>query len=279
MNTQFLIPCSTLNNLKPEDLHEAFSRLGAFRLKHAIDPRLIKQLRTSAEQVLHLPLLAKAPYFRSETSAGYTPPGIEGVKGKGPDFHRHFWDVLSPDRALNRMPPQCVAFQTAAYTVYRAAENAAYQVFALMDQVLGPLATTKRRLLPAAAGGQHMLRISEYLMGEQETRGDILFPAHKDFGLLTAYIGGAEPGLQMEIDGDWLDVYNEAGSMILACGTTLNKIIGSPLYRPVTHRVVAKSKQRLSAVLFTEPRPEIPLADGETSGAYLLRKAKEVRHE
>jgi isopenicillin N synthase-like dioxygenase len=214
--------------------------------------------------VLTLPSDVKTRYTRGDESAGYTPPGVEGVRGYASDWKRHFWDVLAPDRTKNRFPDhEGPAFRPLAEETFRRVEKTALLILRFLD----------KRLLHDATDGQHMLRMSHYFADHQADT--VLFPAHVDFGLLTFYLGGAEPGLQILIDETWHEVVIPPTALLASVGTTLR--LYEPSFKPVRHRVMGHGRERLSAVFFTEPRAEAILPNGVQAGEHLKRMVEQVR--
>jgi isopenicillin N synthase-like dioxygenase len=126
-----------------------------------------------------------------------------------------------------------------------------------------------------ASGGRHLLRFSFYQASATAT--EVIFPAHVDFGLLTAYIGGSAPGLQGAINGHFVDIDNPPGSIILGAGTTLRMY--DPQITPFRHQVVGGQTERLSVVFFSEPRSEVVLPNGLMAGEHLRGIVASIRKE
>ncbi|OHT85206.1 oxidoreductase [Mycobacteroides saopaulense] len=78
--------------------------------------------------------------------------------------------------------------------------------------------------------------------------------AHRDSGVLTLLL--AEPdagGLQVEVDGTWLDAPGRAGAFIVNIGELLERASGGYL-RATRHRVTLTGTPRISVAYFFNPR-------------------------
>ncbi len=260
-----------LGKITPQTLHlihDGLCRVGAVRIENTIPPMLVEALLREAAKVFALPDTIKQRSLRTISKPfGYTPPGIEGVRGHGPDHLRHFWDVNSNeliDPELETRP-----FYMCAKVVFQQLLRLSLELFQVIDRLF------KTRIYQQSLGGQHLLRVSQYL-NQTTSPWKIVFPSHRDFGLLTAYIGGAASGLQVKIDEAWHDVWNPSGSVIFGVGTTLKMFAPNDLIA-IHHRVVGSQTGRISGVLFTEPHPDVVLPNGDTSGKHLDNLMRQVR--
>lgn len=87
--------------------------------------------------------------------------------------------------------------------------------------------------------------------------------AHRDSGVLTLLL--AEPdvgGLQVEVDGTWVEVPGRAGAFIVNIGELLERASGGYL-RATRHRVTLTGTPRISIAYFFNPRLDarIPTLD------------------
>lgn len=258
---------------------DAMNAFGVLRLEFDASSNVShtsETFRLLASRLFDLPDDVLATCMRNDGGEGYTPPGVEGVRGHASDFLRHFWDFRPGVHA--RMTHDVAAFSESAEHVMTLALPPCFRIFKALDRFT--LSSTPHRsasswrIAEDAQGGSHLLRVSHYL-NQSSSSLDVLFPSHQDFGLLTAYIGGSSHGLQMKLNGVWHDVYNPPGSIILAAGTTLKMLC--PDVRAVTHRVVGSSVGRVAMVLFTELRPEILLPNGKTNSNHLAAMVRSVR--
>ncbi len=81
--------------------------------------------------------------------------------------------------------------------------------------------------------------------------------AHGDINLITALPRSTAPGLQVEVDGAWVDAVAPAGQVIINTGMMLERLTNGVIPTGV-HRVVAApgySGERYSVVQFCHPTP------------------------
>jgi isopenicillin N synthase-like dioxygenase len=92
--------------------------------------------------------------------------------------------------------------------------------------------------------------------------GHIWAGAHGDINLITALPRATAPGLQVEVDGTWVDAVPPDGKVIINTGIMLERLTNGVL--PVGwHRVIASpgfEDERYSVVQFCHPRPWTMLA-------------------
>lgn len=248
----------------PSICHKGFNTIGSVRIPNMIKPSMVEDIFSGAERLFNLTEDEKLACRSSGMSSGYTPPGIEGVKNQNKDIDRCFWDILSPDREINIFPKQEKLFQEQVANLYRILE----------DVIIRALASAYPEVSTRAVAGRHMLRFSYY---QPNSAGQIIFPSHVDFGIITAYLGGSGPGLQGKINGQWMEVVNPIGSVILGAGTTLRMYDKKVI--PFPHRVFGTPATRISAVFFSEPRLEVVLPNGLTAGEHLRRLVEEIRRK
>ena len=94
-------------------------------------------------------------------------------------------------------------------------------------------------------------------MGEVPGDGHVWAGAHGDINLITALPRATAPGLQVEVDGTWVDAVAPEGQVIINTGIMLERLTNGTI--PVGwHRVVASpgyEGERYSVVQFCHPRP------------------------
>jgi isopenicillin N synthase-like dioxygenase len=85
---------------------------------------------------------------------------------------------------------------------------------------------------------------------------------HGDINLITALPRSTAPGLQVHVDGEWVDAVAPEGQVIINTGIMLERLTNGQI--PIGwHRVVAApgySGERYSVVQFCHPRPWTVLA-------------------
>jgi len=268
-DTASLIPTvPRLRDVTTDVFTGALHEHGAIRISDAIAPHLVERFLTVATRAFEVSADVKEHSRRRGGGGGYTPPNIEGVRGHGPDPLRHFYDVR-PE--ATRLAPELFDFLAEATGMYGRLWEISLEALAITDRLFGTA------LASTAVGGEHMLRTSQYL-NAHASRWDVLFPSHQDFGLFTAYLGGAHAGLQMKLRGAWHDAWNPVGSVILGVGSTLRMYAPEQLVAP-RHRVVGSTTGRIASVFFTELRPDVLLPNGKMSGEHLANLVQQVRYE
>jgi isopenicillin N synthase-like dioxygenase len=94
-------------------------------------------------------------------------------------------------------------------------------------------------------------------MKDAPVGGHIWAGAHGDINLITALPRATAPGLQVEVDGTWIDAIPPDGKVIINTGIMLERLTNGVL--PVGwHRVIAApgyDEERYSVVQFCHPRP------------------------
>lgn len=268
-STTALIPgAPRLRDFPDDTLATALREVGAVRLEDVIPTPRVGRFLTVAQRAFDAPNDVKERSRRRGSGYGYTPPNVEGVRGHGPDPLRHFYDVR-PE--ATRLAPELFEFLCEATGMYQRLWDIALEALARTDRFLGT------SLAANAVGGEHLLRVSEYL-NAHASPWEVLFPSHQDFGLFTVYLGGSASGLQMKIFDAWHDVWNPPGSVILGVGSTLRMFAPERLEAP-RHRVVGSSTGRIATVFFSELRPDVRLPNGTMSGDHLARLVRQIRRE
>jgi isopenicillin N synthase-like dioxygenase len=94
-------------------------------------------------------------------------------------------------------------------------------------------------------------------MKDAPAGGHIWAGAHGDINLITALPRATAPGLQVEVDGQWIDALPPDGKVIINTGIMLERLTNGVI--PVGwHRVIASpgfEGERYSVVQFLHPRP------------------------
>ncbi len=271
-----MIPCATFLQLRDSAPWETFRRIGLLRITNVVDVSKINHARREGFRVFDEPSRLNQAVYRGENSSGYTPPGIEGVADKPPNLLRQFWDIQYGGAAN----PRCGFSGRLVFSLEHVALDLTVNMLGVFYYLEHGLQA--HGLHSMMAGGTHGLRATHYPMKPRPDDG-IIFPEHRDFSVVTVFIGGCEPGLQVKINNEWRDVENPLGDIVIMAGTLLRFWTGGPKHpdsiRGVSHRVIWTGEERLSLSFFTEPKPEtvLPNFDGTTSGEYISRLMKKVR--
>jgi len=108
------------------------------------------------------------------------------------------------------------------------------------------------------AVGANLTRAIRYPPMEQAPGGEHLWAgAHADINLITALPRATARGLQVQVDGAWIDALPPDDHVIINTGLMLERLTNGQIPAGM-HRVVAdpaQSGQRLSVVQFCHPAP------------------------
>lgn len=232
-----------LGSLEPDALLQNFRKYGGVLLTGAIDVKLVKQGQQDLrERFADRETLVQMGYDRRHR-LGYTPPGREGFQSDPAkkNFHREALD-LNPKH-------QSLEFSVAR--LFARAEYVAQSIIDLLEKC-----TTLRADM--VRPGTHILRAARYLTPGMTPR-EILFDAHRDFGLLTVFIGSGQAGLQAEVKGSFDDIVLDPGDVLVGVGTQLAQFLHGYDVRALKHRVVGGEEERLSSFFFYELDPDVML--------------------
>ncbi|MFO7629457.1 MAG: 2-oxoglutarate and iron-dependent oxygenase domain-containing protein [Prochlorococcaceae cyanobacterium] len=157
-------------------------------------------------------------------------------------------------------------------------EEAVPGITAVLGQFHAAVADLQRRFLRVIAEGlgadeaffEEMVQDAPTLtrairyppMAEAPAAGHVWAAAHADINLITALPRASAPGLQVQVDGAWIDALPPPGQVIINTGLMLERL-SNGLIPAGWHRVVAppgSSQGRLSVVQFCHARPWTSLA-------------------
>ena len=248
-----------------DDVLDAFHRVGAVRLLDAVPENYASAFYREALRLFHQPQAIKDRLKRTGLGSGFTPAGVEGVRGGLPNPHRSFLDLRADLSDVRRLEEEFPLNMFLASKVLRQIQDLAMDVLNVGWPDVANL----------AEGGEHMFRITHYPSGHA---GKELFPSHRDFGLITCYLGGAERGLKFyHGSGFWDHVRNDVGSIVVTAGTTLCQYDRDCI--AIQHAAYGYLDERISAVLFTEPRGDVVLPNGKTAREHLTHLTSQIRKD
>ena len=106
--------------------------------------------------------------------------------------------------------------------------------------------------------GATLTRAIRYPSMQHAPAGDHVWAgSHADINLITALPRATAPGLQVLVDGDWVDAVSPDGQVIINTGMMLERLTNGVI-PPGIHRVVAApgfTGERYSVVQFSHPTP------------------------
>ena len=242
---------------------------------HGISPVLIRELRVLAKRFFALPDADKlaigmvnSPHFR-----GYNRAGLEHTRGR-PDWREQIdigperqvarrdsdapaWSRLQgPNQWPERLPelkPVVLAYQEAvtqlAIKVLRAFAAALDQA----EDVFEPIYTPE---------AHQLLKIIRYPGRSGEDRQGV--GAHKDSGFVTILLQDDQAGLQVEVEGGWIDAPPIEGTFVVNVGEIL-ELASNGYLKATPHRVVSPpgGAERTSIAFFLGARLDatVPVLD------------------
>lgn len=248
-----------------QDLDAACRSHGFFYLVgHGIPQNVLDELEAQSRQFFAMPDEAKAQIAMPKGGAawrGWFPVGGEVTSGR-PDLKEgvYFGEELGaqdprvqagwPMHGANLWPDNPPGFRPAVEAYMAGAVKAAHILTEGLSLALGlgfeyfhkkftadPTVLFRIFHYPPQAGVE-----SGYGVGE-----------HTDYGFLTLLAQDRHGGLQVKVDGQWLDAPPVQGALVCNVGDMLDRLTRGA-YRSVPHRVINRSGQeRLSFPLFFDP--------------------------
>jgi len=222
----------------------------------------------------------KAAYrFDAKRQDGWFGPDVsETAKGHAHKDLKEFYHFYPWGRCPAALHTRTLQYRTQAVAL-------AEQLLGWVEQGLPP--TVRAGLsTPLSAMINHseatLLRVLHYppLRGD-EPAGALRAAAHEDINLLTLLPAANAPGLQVRsLDGHWLDVPCEPGTLVVNTGDMLSEAtagwLPSTPHRVLNPRGAAALQARISLPLFLHPRPEVRLSTRHTQASYLLERLREL---
>ena len=247
---QLLAACS------PGAMLTSFLETGMVRLEDVFLPSLVEcAQREICSRLASDECRSRLPRYNSGTGVGYVAPGMDGLIHTGPLKSRRAYDYR-PSAFPEREQPGL-------------ALRPLYEHLArLGESVLEMLNPHFKRPLTEVCGGKHLLKAAFALNAETDPEREI-FPSHRDFSMLTLFLGGAPPGLQVLYKDAWVDVVLEPHEVLLGAGSFFKRFC--PAATVLQHRVMASTPNRFSFSFFVELPESTLLPNGETVAAAVQR--------
>ncbi|BBK32714.1 isopenicillin N synthase-like dioxygenase [Stella humosa] len=258
-------------------LTEQAHRFGFFYVVgHGIDPAFIDEFFAASRRFFSLPdadklaiEMVNSPHFR-----GYTRAGREHTRGL-PDWREQL-DVGAERPALPRDADTPAWRRLQGPNQWPEAQPELRDVLLRWQGEATQLAIRVIRAFAAALGqpedvfepvyAEHpnqLVKIIRY-PGRDAAGSDQGVGPHKDSGFVTILVQGSQRGLQVEVDGEWLDADPLPGALIVNVGELL-ELASNGYLRANVHQVITPPAgvDRLSAALFLGARldAEIPVLD------------------
>jgi len=251
-----------------EEVREAARGPGFFYLVgHGIDDALTQEVLALSRHFFSLPekdklaiQMVNSPHFR-----GYNRAGLEHTRGK-PDWREQV-DIGAEREALTLDPSSPPWARLQGPNQWPEALPELRSVTLRYQAEVTLLAIRVLRVFAAALGQpedvfepiykpspHQLLKIIRY-PGRDASDGDQGVGAHKDSGFVTILLQDVAPGLQVEVDGGWIDAPPVRGSFVVNIGEIL-ELASNGFLRANVHRVVSPSAEtdRLSVAFFLGAR-------------------------
>jgi isopenicillin N synthase-like dioxygenase len=254
----------------PAALDAAASAYGFFQIAdHGVPDQVIEQMRTSTARFFSRPLEDKLPWCAPspDINRGYAAKGTEGLsyslgQASVPDLFEAFnigpddvdttghW-ATTPFFAPNIWPANADDLRTALIDYFTHVAALARRLLALFAE---SLAMPVDFFVPYTTHSTDTLRINHYQRGPAEgdpLPGQLGMGPHTDYGIVTVLYGDPVPGLQILLDGTWVDVQPEPGCFLVNLGDLLAQWTNDR-WRSTLHRVLPPQpgQQRRSAAFF-----------------------------
>ncbi len=248
------MPHQLLRACSPGAMLTSFQRTGMMLLEDMLLPRLIERALAIRSRLADDELRSLLPRYNSGTGVGYVSPSRDGLIRTGP---------LNSRRAFDYRPSRLLEQEELGRAL-----RPLYNHLALFgESVLEMLNPYFEWPLAEVRGGEHVLKAAFALNGEADPEREV-FPAHQDFSMLTLFVGGALPGLQVLYKGTWIDVVLKPHEVLVGAGSFLKRFCS---VTTLQHRVMASVPHRFSFSFFVELPGSTLLPNGETFTAAVQR--------
>lgn len=236
--------------------HSGFAVLA----NHGVEAAVIEAMFDASRRFFALPLEDKRTMLATENpnNRGYSPAHEQQLdrSASKPDTKEGFYigrelpagGEEQPLQGPNNWPPEAMV------PGYRSAMTAYYDaVLALADRVLCLLALGLG--LPSAWFADKFDRSIATLRplhySATDAPGDLGAGAHTDFGCFTLLQTGPQPGLQLLLEGQWVDVPPQPGCFVMNVGDMLERWTNG-LFKSTVHRVLNTGEERHSTAFFLD---------------------------
>jgi isopenicillin N synthase-like dioxygenase len=250
-------------------LYDAMSTVGFFAVRNTgVNAAVIKEAYAQAETFFKSSPEFKASCFKEGVKGerGFVPG--ETAKGNKIKDFKEFYHFGREGALPPNVWPQQMGFKNAIMNLFEELEQ---YVVPLQEAIIATINLHSTTQIPldylnqTTKEGQSLLRSAYYPAMSEEMINNLDEPqdwaaAHTDIDLLTILPFATEKGLQVEVDGEWLNVVVPADAFIVNIGDMLQNLTNG-LFKSATHRVRAlePNKDRFSMVFFVHPTDETPL--------------------
>ncbi len=252
-----------------DTLYGALTEVGFFAVRNTgVDAHVIREAYARAEEFFKQSSEYKEKCYAKglKGQRGFVPGEI--AKGNQRKDCKEFYHIGRENALPQNVWPAESGFKEAMTTLYNELEQ---YVIPLQQAIIETINRHAAEKLPlnllnaTTKTGDSLLRALYYpALSEEQTR-DLKQPhywaaAHTDIDYLAILPYATEKGLQVEKNGQWLNVVVPDDAFIVNAGDMLENLTNG-LFVSARHRVVAlePNKERFSMVLFVHPTDDTPL--------------------
>ncbi len=260
-------------------MKEAFSTYGFVRVKNpGLDQEIIDAGYRASKEFFSLPIEEKLKVrAANDGQRGYNPG--EKAKGSGSVDIKEFYHVGREPNANPNRWPENPNFKDATCALFNALEKYAIPLQEAMAEALG--LPNKNIFSDMTKDGEVLLRTLHYFPNPPP--GTTWAAEHTDIDLYTILPRATAEGLQVEKDGQWINVGvpapGEEDTFIINIGDMMESMTNG-IFKSAKHRVVPSGeadKDRDSMVLFVHTRADdqvgpLPECIEQTGGKALYAK-------
>lgn len=249
-------------------LYGAMTSVGFFAVRNSgVDAAVIKNAYAEAEKFFKSDAEYKAQSFAQELNGqrGFVPG--ETAKGNKRKDKKEFYHIGHEKALPANIWPEQPEFKEALSLLYSELEKYVVPLQQAIMMTINRRSSKKVDIdfINKMTQGDSLLRALYYpgLTDEELASGDkpLYWAApHTDIDLLAILPYATEKGLQVEMDGQWLNVIVPEDAFIVNVGDMLENI-SNGLFVSARHRVMAQetNKDRFSMVFFVHPFDAAPL--------------------
>jgi isopenicillin N synthase-like dioxygenase len=258
-----------------DELRRVVHEIGFFYVSgHGVDATLLDRIHRVAAQFFAEPeeVRLEIENVRSAQFRGYTRFGHEHTNGKADlrdqvDVGRELPPpALGPDdpawlvlRGPNLWPAQPTEFRPVVTEWMNALEGVAHSMLHALALALGQPAEVFDDLVDPAELLLKVIRYRAAIGGEEASDQGV--GAHRDTGFITFVHQDDVGGLQVEREGQLVDVPARPGTLVVNIGEMF-QLVTRGYFKATVHRVVAPppGRERISVAYFFNPKLEATLA-------------------
>jgi isopenicillin N synthase-like dioxygenase len=252
-----------------ETLYQAMTTVGFFAVRHTgVDRNVIDNAYSQAVDFFKKDSDFKIKSYAKELRGqrGFVPG--ETAKGTQAKDYKEFYHIGREHAYAPNIWPEQDGFKDSMVTLYQELEQYVIPLQEAIIATINQRAKTKvdpEFLHNMTKEGDSLLRALYYPALSEEQTKNLTQPLywaapHTDIDLLAILPYATEKGLQVEIDGQWLNVVVPHDAFIVNVGDMLENLTNG-LFVSARHRVMAlePNKDRFSMVLFIHPSDDTPL--------------------